>query len=117
MPHPVRFDALDADAARLLGKLLQDRHEPKEAIAFYQDVIVNHPGSAAFPLSLLGRGVCRVEAGEKEPGLVDLNNVVRQIEGKTGKPARVAPRDETLDGLHRAQKVLVNRSDFQARWN
>src|SRR4051794_2575315 len=101
---------MDADAAQLLGRILQDKGEAREAISFYQAVIVGHPDSAVAPLARLGRGVCRVQSGEDEPGLSDLNDVVRDVESK---PSRARFKDDALNALKQAATALVEHANFK----
>jgi tetratricopeptide (TPR) repeat protein len=101
---------LDADAARLLGRILQDRGEAREALAFYQDVIVSHPDALAAPLARLGRGVCRVEVGEDLAGLTDLTDLVNEV---AAKPSRERYKGDVLTGLRRSSRVLSGRGNFQ----
>lgn len=103
---------LDGDAAFILGRLSQDRHEWKMANSFYEVVIVNHPDSRLSPLAKLGRGVCRVMLGEDEAGLTDLHDVATRLnergEGKTPKF-----KDEALAGLRQAGDTLTARGNYQ----
>ncbi len=101
---------LDADAAQLLGKILQDRGDAAGAASFYQDVIVSHPDSLAAPLARLGRGVCRIETGQDEAGLTDLHDLVNEI---ASKPSRARYKNDSIVGLKRAQIVLSGREDYQ----
>ena len=101
---------LDADAAQLLGKILQDRGDPSGAASFYQDVIVSHPESAVAPLARLGRGVCRIETGQDDAGLADLHDLVTDI---SAKPSRDRYKADCVIGLKRAQTVLSGRENFQ----
>jgi tetratricopeptide (TPR) repeat protein len=101
---------LDADAAQLLGKILQDRGDAAGAASFYQDVIVSHPDSIVAPLARLGRGVCRIETGQDEAGLTDLHDLVSDI---ADKPSRARYKADAIIGLKRAQTVLSGRENYQ----
>jgi tetratricopeptide (TPR) repeat protein len=101
---------LDADAAQLLGKILQDRGDAAGAASFYQDVIVSHPESAVAPLARLGRGVCRIETGQEDAGLADLHDLVTDI---AAKPTRDRYKPDCIVGLKRAQIVLLGRENYQ----
>ena len=101
---------MDADAAQLLGRILQEKGEIREAMSFYQSVIVGHPDSPVAPLARLGRGVCRVQVGEDEPGLSDLNEVVQDVESK---PSRSRFKDDALDALKKAVTALVDHANFK----
>ena len=77
--------ALDAEAAYLLGRIAQERNDPREAVGFYDHVINDHPESHAAPLARLGRGQCRILVGDEAAGLSDLQELIRFI---AAKPAR-----------------------------
>ena len=47
---------LDAEAAYLLGKIYEDKNDPKTAESFYQEVLVDHPEAGVATPSLMGRG-------------------------------------------------------------
>jgi hypothetical protein len=55
---------LDADAAYLLGKIYEEKNDPKTAESFYQEVLTGHRESPVATPSLMGRGICRLETGE-----------------------------------------------------
>lgn len=101
---------LDADAAQLLGRILQDHGQFREALSFYQEVIVGHPDSPVAPLARLGRGVCRIALGEDEPGLNDLHELVTDI---SARPSRARYRTETLEGLEQSEQRLAKREKYQ----
>src|SRR4051812_33576002 len=101
---------LDADAAYALGRIRQDRDDPKEAVSFYQHVIEDHPDSAVAPLARLGRGVCRIALGGDEAGLSDLHDLVQEI---GAKKSRQRYRNEVLSGLRDAAATLSGRGNFQ----
>jgi tetratricopeptide (TPR) repeat protein len=99
----------DADAALLLGKILQKQGKHGEAISFFQDVIVNHPDSPASPRALLGRGVSRIESGNDEPGLADLNTIAGEV---IEKPNRQRYKTDVLAGLRQGSHSLSKRGNL-----
>jgi tetratricopeptide (TPR) repeat protein len=102
--HPV-----DADAAYILGRLRQDAADWKQAMAFYQDVIVSHVDSPHMPLALMGRGMCRLQLGQDDAGLTDFQEVVR-LAGEPG--ARRSLKAPVLEGLQKAGAVLTDRGNL-----
>ena len=103
---------LDADAAYLLGRILQDRGQPRDALSFYEEVIVSHPDSAVALPARIGRGVCRIAAGEDEPGLVDLHEVVRDVDNKE-KPSRAKFKDDVVAALNTAATALAQHGNYK----
>src|SRR5439155_17828774 len=101
---------LYADAAYALGRIRQDRDDPKEAVSFYQHVIEEHPDSAVAPLARLGRGVCRIALGSDEAGLTDLHDLVEEI---GAKKSRQRYRTDVLAGLREAAATLSGRGNLQ----
>jgi tetratricopeptide (TPR) repeat protein len=101
---------LDADAANLLGKIFQEKNDPRTAESFYQDVLAAHPESKVATPSLLGRGVCRIQLGEDDAGLTDLHDLTNQIDEKA---YREKYRDQAIAGLGKAAGVLSARGNFQ----
>ena len=101
---------LDADAAYALGRIRQDRDDPKEAVSFYEHVIEDHPDSPVAPLARLGRGVCRVALGSDDAGLTDLHDLVDEI---GAKKSRQRYRADVLAGLRDAASTLAVRGNFQ----
>lgn len=101
---------LDADAAYALGRIRQDRDDPKEAISFFEQVIEAHPDAAVAPLARLGRGVCRIALGSDEAGLTDLHDLVDEI---GARKSRQRYRDEVVAGLRSAASTLAARGNFQ----
>lgn len=101
---------LDADACYLLGRIQQERNDPREAISFYQTVLVSHIDSKVAPLARLGRGVCRIMVKEDDAGLSDLSDLVREI---SARQSRAKYREDTLAGLQQAAKLLQARGNFQ----
>jgi len=101
---------LDAEAGWLLGKIREEAKQPREAISFYQSVLESHPESHAAPLSLLGRGTCRITLGEDAAGLSDLHDVTNQI---VAKPAEDVYRSAALTSLRQSSSALAERADYQ----
>ncbi len=101
---------LDADAAYLLGKIRRDANDAKEAMSFFQSVLVSHPGARVAPLARLGRATCRVTLGEDEAALTDLHDVVGEI-GE--KPSRQKWKRETIDALRQVSGTLASRGNYQ----
>lgn len=101
---------LDADAAQLLGRILQDHGDYASAISFFQQVIVSHPDSSAGPLARLGRGVSRIASGQDDAGLSDLHDLVIEI---AAKPSRARYKPEVVAGLRQAQSALASRGNYQ----
>ena len=101
---------LDADAAYALGRIRQDRDDPKEAVSFYAHVIEDHPDSALAPLARLGRGVCRIILGNDDAGLTDLHDLVEELGARR---SRQRHRGDVLAGLRQASATLSARGNFQ----
>jgi tetratricopeptide (TPR) repeat protein len=101
---------LDADACYVLGRIAQEQNKPLEANSFYQIVLVSHPNAAVAPGALLGRGVCRIMAGEDEAGMVDLHELTNQI---NAKPARAKLKPEALTGMNQAVTLLAGKGKYE----
>lgn len=101
---------LDAEAAWLLGKIRQEHRDWPEAISFYESVLMSHPESHAAPLSLLGRGTCRIELAQDAPGLNDLHELTSEIQAKS---ARDIYKLDSIAGLQTAATTLESRSNFE----
>ena len=101
---------LDADAAWLLGRLRQDKGDFKEAISFYETVLLSHPESLAAPLARLGRGTCRIALSEDASGLTDLHELVDDI---SSRQSRSRYKGDVVTGLRQASSLLAGRGDFQ----
>lgn len=101
---------LDADACYALGRILQERDDPREAMSFYQTVLVSHIDSKVAPLARLGRGICRIMIKEDDAGLTDLHDLASEI---SGKPSRAKHRVAVVAGLQHAAKLLQARGNFQ----
>jgi tetratricopeptide (TPR) repeat protein len=100
----------DADAAYALGRIHQDKRAFKEALAFYDEVLVSHPDAPAAVLSKLGRGVCRVGLGEDDAGLNDLGTLVNQV---VDRPAHGNKIPDVVAGLREAAAALAARGNFE----
>jgi len=103
---------LDAEAAYLLGKLAQDAGRPAEANSFYAVVLESHPDAKVAQLARLGRGVCRVLAGDDDNGLADLHDVATHVADR--ESARKRHKVDVLLGLKQAAVALANRGNYQA---
>jgi tetratricopeptide (TPR) repeat protein len=101
---------LDADAAYALGRIRQDRDDPKEAVSFYEHVIQDHPDAPVAPLARLGRGVCRITLGNDDAGLTDLHDLVEEL---GARKSRQRYRGDVLAGLRQAAATLSGRGNFQ----
>jgi tetratricopeptide (TPR) repeat protein len=106
LDHP-----LDSDAAYYLGRIFEERNDPATAISFYESVLTLHPESKISPLSLLGRGVCRIMQQQTAGGLTDLHDLTAQIDRR---PSRGKFRPQVIAGLQSAQTLLVDRQDYQS---
>ena len=100
----------DADAAYALGRIHQDRRAFKEAMAFYDAVLVSHPDAPAAVLSKLGRGVCRIGLGEDDAGLNDLGTLVNVVADRAAHKKKVP---DVVAGLREAATALAGRGNFQ----
>jgi tetratricopeptide (TPR) repeat protein len=100
---------LDADACLLLGKICQDRNDAQQAIAYFDEVIVNHPDAKIAPLARLGRGVGRIMLKQDDAGLTDLHDLADEI---STRPMRARFRDEAIVGLRRASEMLSARQNL-----
>jgi tetratricopeptide (TPR) repeat protein len=101
---------LDAEAAYALANIRREKSDFKEAIAFYESVIISHPESRPAPLARLGRGICRLSMQEDEPGLTDLHDVVTELGAKKN---REKYKDEVIAGLRQASAMLAARGNLQ----
>src|SRR5205085_1145237 len=73
---------LDADACVLLGKICQNRGDPEQAVAYFDEVLINHPDAKVAPSARLGRGVSRIMLKQDDAGLTDLHDLVDEIATK-----------------------------------
>jgi tetratricopeptide (TPR) repeat protein len=105
----VRND-LDADAAYLLGRVLQEQGNAPEALSFYRDVLTSHPGSPAAVMARLGRGVCRIANGEDDAGISDLAYAAEQL---TKPTSRVRNVRTAAPDLAAAGQILADRRNYQ----
>ena len=101
---------LDADAAYLLGILRSQQNDPKEAISFFDAVLVTHPESRPVPLARLGRGLSRVALGDNEAALTDFHDLVAEIGSKKN---REIYKVEVAAGLKKASAALGARDDVK----
>ena len=102
---------LDGEAAYLLGRILQARGEHAEAIAFFETVLVSHPGTDSAWLARLGRGVSRIARGDDDAGLSDLQDLVAKI--LSGEVQKVGPLDEVVGQLLAAGHRLIERGNYK----
>ena len=100
---------LDADAAVLLGKLCEERNDPKTAESFYQDVLVSHPESHAATPALLGRGTARIALAQDDAGLSDLRELT---DGLSAKAYRAQYKPDVIAGLDVAAGQVASRGNF-----
>lgn len=101
---------LDGDACWVLGRIYQEKHQPAEANSFYQVVLTSHPDIRVGPLALLGRGVCRIMAGEDEAGLSDLHDLTNQINQRA---SRARFKAEAMAGLNEAVGLLSQKGNYE----
>ncbi|MDB5301575.1 MAG: tetratricopeptide repeat protein, partial [Phycisphaerales bacterium] len=101
---------LDAEAAYALATIRREKNDYKEAISFYESVIISHPESRPAPLARLGRGLCRLSMQEDEAGLTDLHDVVTELGAKKN---REKYKTETIVGLRQASTMLAARGNLQ----
>src|SRR5438552_1612776 len=101
---------LDGNACYALGQIYQDKNEPDQALAYYQEVLVNHPESPVATGALLGRGVCRITRGEDDAGLTDLHDLTGEV-GKRGSRSKF--KGQALDGLKKASSLLSSKANYQ----
>ncbi len=101
---------LDADACYVLGRIAQDRKKPLEANSFYQIVLVSHPDATVAPAALLGRGICRIMAGDVDAGMVDLHDLTNLINARESR-AKLKP--EALAGMNQAVALLSEKAQYE----
>lgn len=101
LEHP-----LDAEACWYLGQILEDRGQMAEAAAFYEAILTSHPDAPVATLARLGRGVCRIAAGEHDAGLTDLHDVVGQVGQRESKSSY---KPQTIAGLQQAAGLLATK--------
>src|SRR5262249_10463691 len=100
---------LDADACVYLGKICEDRNDPEQAVAFFNEVLVDHPDAKVAPSARLGRGVSRIMLKQDDAGLTDLHDLVDEI---ATRESREKFRSETIDGLRQASHILADRENL-----
>jgi tetratricopeptide (TPR) repeat protein len=101
---------LDGEACYVLGRIYQDKNEPEQAIAYYQEVLVNHPESRVAPGARLGRGVCRIAMGDDDAGLTDLHDLTGEVGQRTSRSRFKGP---AIDGLKKAATLLEAKGNYQ----
>lgn len=101
---------LDADAAYLLGKIYEEKNDPKTAESFYQEVLTGHAESPVATPSLMGRGICRLETGEPDPALTDLHDLTTQL---LDRPDRSGYKPDAISTLGRASTMLSSAGNYR----
>ena len=99
----------DADAALLLGKILQSAGKHREAASFFQDVIVNYPDVPGALAAKAGRGACRLALGDDDAGLTDLADAAREV---ADRPSRNKQKPELLAAVRACSKLLDERGNL-----
>lgn len=102
---------LDADAAWVLGEIMQRQGKPQIAITFFDHVLTSHPDARVAVLARLGRGISRLQSNETDPAMVDLYEATQEI-GR--RPARMKHRDAVVDALQQGQRILEARDEYAA---
>ena len=101
---------LDADAAYLLGRIRQQAGDLAQALTFFQVVLTKFPESRFALNARVGRGVCRVQTGQEQAGLVELRELVDML--KTS-PANLPVRSEAVAALAQTSQLLAGKSNYQ----
>ena len=103
---------LDADAAYYLGRIFQDRGDPTTAISFYEAVLTTHPESKAAPLSLLGRGICRImsQRHRSRPDRFPRSGLA----DRSPPDSRTKYKAEAIATFRDASGILADREDYQS---
>lgn len=101
---------LDADVCFALGRIYQDREDPKTANSFFEIVLTSHPESSVAPLARLGRGLCRISLAEYDAGLTDLHDLTNEV---NAKPSKTSLKDAVLAGLRVASQLLTAAENYQ----
>jgi len=101
---------LDGEACYVLGRIFQDRNDPKTAESYYAIVLISHPETHSAPLALLGRGICRIMEGDTDGGMQDLHDLTAQI---LPRPQRSSMRTEAILGMRKASSILFDKQDYQ----
>jgi tetratricopeptide (TPR) repeat protein len=101
---------LDADAAYLLGKIFEERSDPQTAESFYREVLIGHPESPVALPSLMGRGMCRLDLGQQDPGLSDLHDMTRQL---LEHPERGNCKPDAITSLGHAATLLSSSGNYR----
>jgi tetratricopeptide (TPR) repeat protein len=100
---------LDAEAAVLLGRICEDRQDPRTAESFYQDVLLSHPEARAATMALLGRASTRVAQGQDDSGLADFRDLTRELGAKESRKVYVP---SAIEGLESSSAAMSARGDF-----
>jgi tetratricopeptide (TPR) repeat protein len=99
----------DADAALLIGRILQKTGKHREAAAFFQDVLASHPDANAAVPARAGRGVCRIALHDDDAGLQDLTDVAAEI---NARPSRNHHKADVLAAFRKAAVELSDRDNL-----
>lgn len=100
---------LDANAACLLGQIIEQRGDYRQAMAFFQAVLTSHPESEVAPLALLGRADCRLAMAQDDAGLSDLHDLTQQSLAKAPSAANLLA---IVAGLKYSQRILSDRGNY-----
>ncbi len=101
---------LDADAAYLLGKMYQEKNDPKTAASFFQEVLAGHPDSMVATPALMGRGVCRLDLNDQDAALVDLHDLTTQL---LDRPDRSNYKPDAISTLGHAATLLSSAGNYR----
>jgi tetratricopeptide (TPR) repeat protein len=100
---------LDADAAYLLGVIREDKPDYPVAESFFQDVLVDHPEADVATRSLLGRGICRIQTGQTDAGVTDLNDLTKELAAST---KHASDKPQALTALASSATKLSADGDY-----
>lgn len=101
---------LDADAAYLLGKMYEEKNDPRTAESFYEEVLVGHPESPLATPSLMGRGLCRLDLDDQDPALTDLHDLTTQL---LDRPDRSIYKADAISALGHAATILSSAGNYR----
>src|SRR5665213_2598079 len=102
---------LDPQAAYLIGKIRQEQNDPRQAISFYETVMVDYPESPPVPLARLGRAQCRIAIGQDDAALTDIHDLVAEL---GARKSREIFRAEAISGLKHASAALAAKDNLKA---